>query len=198
MIQDWQAAVEDLKDNVRHEIITLTNLARELTSIAYPIAEILEQHIKKVGALHTQTPAFSSAMYRVGRSRAAQSPSAVYMIPRILSGHLLTSEPGTSPEETAGNLSAGLHCQERRHTLHPLLWQKSLCDVHGGLCLGRPAHPSQARGDATDLERARARLHRHHSGLPSWSCPTDRECPHQGQNLCPAGPTAAGAQSDAQ
>lgn len=49
MIDDWRAAVEDLKDNVRHEIITLTNLARELTSIAYPIAEILEQHIKKVG-----------------------------------------------------------------------------------------------------------------------------------------------------
>lgn len=47
MIDDWRAAVEDLKDNVRHEIITLTNLARELTSIAYPIAEILEQHIKK-------------------------------------------------------------------------------------------------------------------------------------------------------
>lgn len=49
MIDDWRAAVEDLKDNVRHEIITLTNLARELTTIAYPIAEILEQHIKKVG-----------------------------------------------------------------------------------------------------------------------------------------------------
>lgn len=49
MIDDWRAAVEDLKDNVRHEIITLTNLARELTSIAFPIAEILEQHIKKVG-----------------------------------------------------------------------------------------------------------------------------------------------------
>lgn len=52
MIDDWRAAVEDLKDNVRHEIITLTNLARELTSIAYPIAEILEQHIKKVGSHH--------------------------------------------------------------------------------------------------------------------------------------------------
>lgn len=52
MIDDWRAAVEDLKDNVRHEIITLTNLARELTSIAYPIAEILEQHIKKVGLHH--------------------------------------------------------------------------------------------------------------------------------------------------
>lgn len=47
MVDDWRAAVEDLKDNVRHEIITLTNLARELTSIAFPIAEILEQHIKK-------------------------------------------------------------------------------------------------------------------------------------------------------
>lgn len=51
MVDDWRAAVEDLKDNVRHEIITLTNLARELTSIAYPIAEVLEQHIKKVGEL---------------------------------------------------------------------------------------------------------------------------------------------------
>lgn len=50
MVDDWRAAVEDLKDNVRHEIITLTNLARELTNIAYPIADILEQHIKKVGA----------------------------------------------------------------------------------------------------------------------------------------------------
>lgn len=58
MVDDWRAAVEDLKDNVRHEIITLTNLARELTSIAFPIAEILEQHIKKVGppALFSQIP----------------------------------------------------------------------------------------------------------------------------------------------
>ncbi|CAN8103797.1 unnamed protein product [Discula destructiva] len=47
MVDDWRAAVEDLKDNVRHEIITLTNLARELTTIAYPIADVLEQHIKK-------------------------------------------------------------------------------------------------------------------------------------------------------
>lgn len=50
MVDDWRAAVEDLKDNLRHEIITLTNLARELTNIAYPIADVLEQHIKKVGA----------------------------------------------------------------------------------------------------------------------------------------------------
>lgn len=50
MIDDWRAAVEDLKDNVRHEITTLTNLARELTGFAFAIAEILEQHIKKVGA----------------------------------------------------------------------------------------------------------------------------------------------------
>lgn len=49
MIDDWRAAVEDLKDNVRHEITTLTNLARELTGFAFAIAEILEQHIKKVG-----------------------------------------------------------------------------------------------------------------------------------------------------
>lgn len=49
MVDDWRDAVEGLRDNVRHEIITLTNLARELTNIAYPIAEVLEQHIKKVG-----------------------------------------------------------------------------------------------------------------------------------------------------
>lgn len=56
MVDDWRAAVEDLKDNVRHEIITLTNLARELTTIAYPIADILEQHIKKVGTFMTRLP----------------------------------------------------------------------------------------------------------------------------------------------
>lgn len=51
MIEDWRTAIEDLKDNNRHEIIGLTNLARELTAIAFPIAEILEQHIKKVRLL---------------------------------------------------------------------------------------------------------------------------------------------------
>lgn len=48
MIEDWRGAIEDLKDNNRHEIIALTNLARELTAIAFPISEVLEQHIKKV------------------------------------------------------------------------------------------------------------------------------------------------------
>lgn len=72
MIDDWRAAVEDLKDNIRHEIITLTNLARELTSIAFPIAEILEQHIKKVCLpLEKAMSSYSASTRRACSWRAA-------------------------------------------------------------------------------------------------------------------------------
>lgn len=51
VIEDWRDALENLSTNARHEIISLTSIARDYTSYAYGISESLEEHIKKVGAL---------------------------------------------------------------------------------------------------------------------------------------------------
>lgn len=49
VIEDWRDALENLSTNARHEIISLTSIARDYTSYAYGISESLEEHIKKVG-----------------------------------------------------------------------------------------------------------------------------------------------------
>lgn len=179
MVDDWRAAVEDLKDNVRHEIITLTNLARELTNIAYPIADVLEQHIKKVGTQHANGPSSSAA------------PSCPW-------NSSLTSRSGSSTAETASHLPVGLDSQECRHPLHALLWQELVPDLHGSVRLGRPENEAEAGRDATDLERARPWLHRLNSCLPSRCHPPDRERAPQSQDLCPSSATGTGPPSDGQ
>lgn len=49
VIEDYQSALDGLTLNSRFEITNLTQIARDLTNYAFPIAETLEQHIKKVG-----------------------------------------------------------------------------------------------------------------------------------------------------
>lgn len=49
VIEDYQSALDGLTMNSRFEITNLTQIARDLTSYAFPISETLEQHIKKVG-----------------------------------------------------------------------------------------------------------------------------------------------------
>lgn len=49
VIEDYQSALDGLTMNSRFEITNLTQIARDLTNYAFPIAETLEQHIKKVG-----------------------------------------------------------------------------------------------------------------------------------------------------
>lgn len=51
VIEDYQSALDGLTMNSRFEITNLTQIARDLTSYAFPISETLEQHIKKVGSL---------------------------------------------------------------------------------------------------------------------------------------------------
>lgn len=158
MVDDWRAAVEDLKDNLRHEIITLTNLARELTNIAYPIADVLEQHIRKVGPFHSARSV-----------EFATSLPCCYLDRAIL----LTLYTGASPEKTTSHLSARLHCEERWHSLYALFRQEPVPDVHGGLRVGRPEDTTEARGNAADLEGARPWLHRLNACLPSRCYPPD-------------------------
>lgn len=50
VIEDYQSALDGLTMNSRFEITNLTQIARDLTNYAFPIAETLEQHIKKVGS----------------------------------------------------------------------------------------------------------------------------------------------------
>jgi pre-mRNA cleavage complex 2 protein Pcf11 len=52
VIEDYQSALDGLTMNSRFEITNLTQIARDLTNYAFPIAETLEQHIKKVGGLY--------------------------------------------------------------------------------------------------------------------------------------------------
>lgn len=47
--EDYRLALEDLSGNMRHEISNLTVIARENTEHALAIAEVLQQHILKVG-----------------------------------------------------------------------------------------------------------------------------------------------------
>jgi pre-mRNA cleavage complex 2 protein Pcf11 len=46
--EDYRQALEDLTVNSRIEIATLTNIARENANHGFAIAEVLQNHIKKV------------------------------------------------------------------------------------------------------------------------------------------------------
>lgn len=65
VIEDWRDALENLSTNARHEIISLTSIARDYTSYAYGISESLEAHIKKVG-VSVQHVATSSSCSSAG------------------------------------------------------------------------------------------------------------------------------------
>jgi pre-mRNA cleavage complex 2 protein Pcf11 len=52
--EDYRLALEDLSSNMRFEISNLTVIARENTEHALAIAEVLQQHILKVG--HSTIP----------------------------------------------------------------------------------------------------------------------------------------------
>lgn len=49
--EDYKLALEDLSSNMRFEISNLTVIARENTEHALAIAEVLQQHILKVGVV---------------------------------------------------------------------------------------------------------------------------------------------------
>jgi hypothetical protein len=49
--EDYRHALEDLNMNSRVEIATLTNIAKESITYAHQIAEVIWDHIAKVGAM---------------------------------------------------------------------------------------------------------------------------------------------------
>lgn len=53
--EDYRLALEDLSSNMRFEISNLTTIARENTEHALAIAEVLQQHILKVGRSFMRT-----------------------------------------------------------------------------------------------------------------------------------------------
>lgn len=78
VIEDWRDALENLSTNARHEIISLTSIARDYTSYAYGISESLEEHIKKVGASARRLP-------RLPRCRPAGPSSSFIAFGRTVS-----------------------------------------------------------------------------------------------------------------
>lgn len=46
--EDYRQALEDLTQNLRVEIVTLTNVAKESIKHAFQIADVLREHIIKV------------------------------------------------------------------------------------------------------------------------------------------------------
>lgn len=57
--EDYRLALEDLTSNMRFEISNLTVIARENTEHALTIAEVLQQHILKVGIISPPQTTFA-------------------------------------------------------------------------------------------------------------------------------------------
>lgn len=128
MLEDWRDALENLSTNARHEIISLTSIARDYTSYAYGISESLEEHIKKVGV----------SAHRLLRLHCAVQLNFSYCVPAypcIIETIIAKIQVGSSAAEAAAHLSFGLDREEYRYSLYALLRQESLPDVYGRLCL---------------------------------------------------------------
>lgn len=74
VIEDYQSALDGLTLNSRFEITNLTQIARDLTNYAFPIAETLEQHIKKVGGPHPETCVATVRPERAGSISSGPEP----------------------------------------------------------------------------------------------------------------------------
>lgn len=61
--EDYRHALEDLSSNMRFEISNLTVIARENTEHALTIAEVLQQHILKVGLGFHPSPRWKRFMF---------------------------------------------------------------------------------------------------------------------------------------
>lgn len=101
---------------------------------------------------------------------------------------------GAPAEETTSHVRPGLHRQEHRHSLHLVLWQKPLLDIHGLVRFGQRQHPKEDGGDVEDLEGARTWVHRQESRVPARCGSPNRECLDQGQDF--GSPCSPGANAD--
>lgn len=78
VIEDYQSALDGLTMNSRFEITNLTQIARDLTSYAFPISETLEQHIKKVGS-----PVPAAALLAANQGSQLSLLSGLNTAPRV-------------------------------------------------------------------------------------------------------------------
>jgi hypothetical protein len=76
--EDFRYALEDLTMNLRVEIVTLTNVAKESITHAFAIAEVLKEHIKKVCSFLELQAARSSRMARNALSSRSHVLSSIY------------------------------------------------------------------------------------------------------------------------
>lgn len=153
VIEDYQSALDGLTMNSRFEITNLTQIARDLTNYAFPIAETLEQHIKKVGSPHP-----GSCLAFLVLSQLAFSHDLTSRLP-VFPATVADIVTGTSTEEAPSHVRLGLHRQEYWHPLHLVLRQESILDIHGLVCLSQRQHTQENGGDVEDLERARPWVH---------------------------------------
>lgn len=164
VIEDYQSALDGLTMNSRFEITNLTQIARDLTNYAFPIAETLEQHIKKVGGLYmgscVPVPVLRLASLPFqGLPFRAPLPSSATRVADTVTG--------PSTEEAPSHVRPGLDRQEHRHPLHLVLWQKPVLDIHGLVRLGQRQHPQENGGDVENLEGTGTWVHRQESRLPT-------------------------------
>lgn len=110
--EDYRQALEDLTINSRIEIATLTNIARENANHGFAIAEVLQNHIKRVG--HHRNPLQCVADYGEADRRI-----------------------GTAFADITSTLRAGLDRQERPDTVCAVLRAQAVFDLHGRLHQGR-------------------------------------------------------------
>jgi hypothetical protein len=123
--EDYRMALEDLSSNMRFEISNLTVIARENTEHALAIAEVLQQHILKVGwNLDAQC-----VCARTIRSNA-------------------NSRVGATEQETSSSVRTRLDREECRHTIHSLLRPQSLQDLYGIIRSSRSTSSPKNGGDA--------------------------------------------------
>lgn len=189
VIEDYQSALDGLTMNSRFEITNLTQIARDLTNYAFPIAETLEQHIKKVGAPQPRK------LRRFCPSKLASSAlrRPDVLPPNLLHARVADTKTGASAEEAPSHVRPGLDCQEHWHPLHFILWQESVLDIHGLVRLGQRQHPQEDGGNVEDLEGASPWVHRQEPRLPARRGSSDRECLDQGQDFGPTSPPGANA-----
>lgn len=163
VIEDYQSALDGLTMNSRFEITNLTQIARDLTNYAFPIAETLEQHIKKVGGPYPDScaavpvPQLASLPFETRHPGSRPSHAT----------RVADTVTGASTKKTPSHVRLGLDCQEHRHPLHPVLRQKPVLDIHGLVCLGQRQHPQENGGDVENLEGAGTWVHRQESRLPT-------------------------------
>ena len=73
----------------------------------------------------------------------------------------------TTTPEIACVVCSRLHCQERRHALHPVFGPQHVSDVHECLHLGRLANTQETGRDVENVEGARAGIPGHPTGVSS-------------------------------